>query len=153
MVIQKVIHKYKYLKKYYKICCNFYISIGNKICMDDKSMVSVMRNTNGGYLENEECSKSRLSLCYLERKTNIDYRHWEKEIADIKSIIDTLEEKVNLLNAKLNKERYRRKSFIDEHKFARHIEEENEQKCNNHKQYLHIIFHAALFIYFFAKKN
>lgn len=123
--------------------------------MDDKSMVSVMRNTSGGYLENEDCSKSKLSLCYLERKTNIDYQHWEKEIADIKSIIDTLEEKVNLLNAKLNKERYRRKSFIDEHKFARHVEEENEQKCNNHKhkQYLHIIFHAALFIYFFAKKN
>lgn len=128
--------------------------------MDDKSMVSVMRNISGGnHSENDECSKSKLSLCYLERKTNIDYQHWEKEIADIKSIIDKLEEKVNLLNAKLNKERYRRKSFIDEHKFARHVEEENEQneqneqKCNNQKQYLHIIFHTVLFIYFFAKKN
>jgi hypothetical protein len=119
-------------------------------------MVSVMRNTNGGYLETEECSKSKLSLCYLEKKTNIDYQHWEKEIADIKSIIDTLEQKVNLLNAKLNKERYRRKSFIDEHKFPKHVEEENEQNeqnGNNHKQYLQIIFHTVLFIYFFAKKN
>jgi Cu2+-containing amine oxidase len=153
MVIRAIFLKYNCLKKNIILFSTTFISVGNKICIDDKSMVSVMRNTSGGYLENEECSKSKLSLCYLEKKTNNDYQHWEKEIADIKSIIDTLEQKVNLLNAKLNKERYRRKSFIDEHKFTKHVEEENEQNGNNHKQFLHIIFHTVLFIYFFAKKN
>lgn len=116
-------------------------------------MVSVMRNTSScNQSENDECSKSKLSLCYLERKTNLNFEHWDAEIASIKAIIDTLEEKINLLNAKLNKERYRRKSFIDEHRLARNEEEGNEPK-GVQLHFLHFVFNTVFLIYFFTKKN
>lgn len=119
-------------------------------------MTSVVRVRSGGEKckSDDECAKNKVTVSCLDKKIMKLQEELENITNDFQININSIESKINVLNARINKEQYRRKSKYLDNKNTENIEKDNCYKKNQlPKHYLHILFHTMLVIYLFTKKK